>query len=249
MSRKQFIQSQGATCSNWNFSWSFINESKRRIIFGAWDELMKDKMAEIFSEGWQINRKGRKSKGYNQSREHIRLVEEEGYKLLTFPMQYSEHKDGTPKIEGFIPELTKKNLIRIGKSWYAVDGNADVSLQLPEELPTPEKYSEGARFSVTINAYERNPKARAASIAHHGYLCATCGLDFAVIYGALGKGFIHVHHIIPIGKIGAEYKIDPIVDLIPVCPNCHAMIHRAEPPLTVEQLRNQLHEAKKLLQL
>ena len=64
--------------------------------------------------------------------------------------------------------------------------------------------------------------------------------DFARVFGALGEGFIHVHHIVPIGKIGKEYKIDPIADLIPVCPNCHAMIHRTEPPLTIEQLRGHI---------
>ena len=101
---------------------------------------------------------------------------------------------------------------------------------LPEELVTAEKFPEGARHSVIINAYERNPKARAACIAHHGDLCAVCGFNFAKAYGALGDGFIHVHHIVPIGEIGKQYEIDPKKDLIPVCPNCHAMIHHVEPP-------------------
>ena len=48
------------------------------------------------------------------------------------------------------------------------------------------------------------------------------------MYGELGQGFIHVHHIVPISKIGKEYKIDPINDLVPVCPNCHAMLHRGK---------------------
>lgn len=119
---------------------------------------------------------------------------------------------------------------------------------LAEDLSTFEKYSEGARFSVTINAYERNPKARAACIAHHGHVCAVCGFDFVRVYGGFGEGYIHVHHVVPIGKIGKEYRIDPISDLIPICPNCHAMIHRAEPPLTVEQLRRHIGELKKLLE-
>lgn len=196
----------------------------------------------IFSEDWRVNKRDRKSKGYDQSREHIRLIEEDGYRLMTFPMQYSEGEDGTPKIESITPELAEKTLTRVGKSWYASDPSTTTTPPLPEKLSAPEKYSEGARFSITINAYERNSKARAACIAHHGHICAVCGFDFAQVYGTLGDGFVHVHHVIPIGKIGAEYKIDPIVDLIPVCPNCHAMIHRTEPPLTVEQLRSHIRK-------
>ncbi|RME44545.1 MAG: HNH endonuclease, partial [Chloroflexi bacterium] len=56
-------------------------------------------------------------------------------------------------------------------------------------------------------------------------------------YGELGKGFIHVHHVIPLSEIDSRYEVDPINDLCPVCPNCHAMIHREEPPLTIKQLR------------
>jgi 5-methylcytosine-specific restriction protein A len=243
MSRKTFVESQGATCNNWNWSWSFINEAKRFIIFGAWDRFTDSKRAKIFSEDWKLNPKGQKNKGYGQSREHIRLIEEEGYRLMTFPIQPTEAswKEGKiPKIEKFTPKLTEKTLARMGRDWYAAD--PDATIPLAEELVTPEKYPEGARFSVTINAYERNPKARAACIAHHGYLCAACGFDFAAVYGTWGKNFIHVHHIKPIGKIGKQYEIDPKKDLIPVCPNCHAMIHRTEPALTVAQLRHHLEE-------
>jgi 5-methylcytosine-specific restriction enzyme A len=245
MSRKQFIESHGATCLNWYWSWSFINESKRLIIFGAWDIDTKGRKAKIFSENWRNNHLGKKNRGYDQSRKHIRLIEEEGYRLMTFPMVYSEANqaaDGTgpAKIEKIVEKLTEKKLERVGPDWYAADSNA--SSTLAEEVTTPEKYSEGVRFSVTINAYERSAKARAACIAHHGLTCAVCEFNFATVYGNLGEGFIHVHHIVPIGDIGKEYEIDPVKDLLPICPNCHAMIHRTEPALLVEQLRNHLHE-------
>ena len=245
MNRKQFIESQGATCKNWTWSWSFINESKRLIIFGAWDRYTNGKIAMILSEDW-AERRGHKQAGYDQSREHIRLIEEEGYRLKTFPMQRSDNADdeGPAKIEGFTPELADKTLTKIGKAWYAADSSSSGPMALAEELPTPEKYSEGAKFSVTINAYERNPKARAACIAHHGHVCTVCGFDFSRVFGSLGEGFIHVHHVIPIGRIGKEYKIDPVADLMPVCPNCHAMIHRTEPPLIVEQLRSHIDKSK-----
>lgn len=240
MTRKQFIQSHGATCSNWTFSWSFINKSERLIIFGAWDVFTDGRIAMIFTEDWRVNSRGRKNKGYSQSREHVRLIEEGGYRLMTFPMKFSQDSDGVAKISGFTPELTEKALKRVTKAWYADDLKTAGSPPLAEELSRPERYTEGARLSVTINAYERNPKARAACIAHHGCACTVCKIDFSEVYGTIGAGFIHVHHVIPVGKIGAEYEIDPVRDLIPVCPNCHAMIHRSEPPLTPEQLRDHI---------
>ena len=83
MSRKQFIESQGATCKNWTWSWSFINEAEKFIIFGAWDVYDDGDMTLILSEDWEISRRGGRQPGYPQSREHIRLIEEEGYKLKT----------------------------------------------------------------------------------------------------------------------------------------------------------------------
>src|SRR6266480_5101142 len=86
VNRREFIESQGATCKNWQWSWSFINEAKRIIIFGAWDRDTVGKRTKIFSEDWQFGRSGRRNSGYRQAKEHIRLIEEEGYQLMTFPM-------------------------------------------------------------------------------------------------------------------------------------------------------------------
>ena len=246
MTRRQFIESHGATCKNWQWSWSFTNVSERLIIFGAWDRDTKGRIARIFSKDWAEPR-GRKQAGYAQSREHIRLIEEEGYRLKTFPMQRFDHEDNDgrakrAKIGGFTPKLTEKTLTRVGTDWYAADSS--VTGLLAEELSTPERYSEGARFSVTINAYERNPKTRAACIAHYGHTCAVCGFNFGKAFGSLGAGFIHVHHVVPIGKMGKEYEINPVADLRPVCPNCHAMIHQAEPALRVAQLRSHIDKLK-----
>jgi 5-methylcytosine-specific restriction enzyme A len=98
-------------------------------------------------------------------------------------------------------------------------------------------YLEGSVKRVTVNAYERRASARNACLRAHGHKCAVCGLDFEVRYGKLGKGFIHVHHKRPLGGLKASYRLNPKRDLVPVCPNCHAMLHRRTPPLDVEQLR------------
>jgi 5-methylcytosine-specific restriction protein A len=242
MSRKKFIESHGATCANWYWSWSFINESEKIIIFGAWDIHTEENTSLIFSEDWQI-RNGVRNKGYKQSIEHIRLIEEKGFQLKTFPMKYSfdnKNEDGVgpAKIDGFEPKLSSKSLIRVCRNWYASDNI--INNTFPEEVLTPKYYFEGASKKVSVNTYERNTEARTKCIEHHGYACAVCSFDFKVFYGAIGENYIHVHHVVPLSEIKQEYQLDPVKDLIPVCPNCHAIIHKTQPALTVEQLRQHL---------
>ena len=76
--------------------------------------------------------------------------------------------------------------------------------------------------------------------SHYGYKCSVCDFDFEAVYGAIGEKYIHVHHVVPLAEIRKEYVLDPIKDLIPVCANCHAIIHRSRPALTVEQLKQHL---------
>jgi hypothetical protein len=98
-------------------------------------------------------------------------------------------------------------------------------------------YVEGELEQVLVNVYERDRNARSACLAHHGTTCIVCGFNFYEKYGEIGHGFVHVHHVKPLCEIGERYIVDPVRDLRPVCPNCHAMLHRKTPCLTVEQLR------------
>lgn len=96
---------------------------------------------------------------------------------------------------------------------------------------------EGAKTRVEVNKYERSRVNREACIAIYGASCQACGEDMGAKYGELGHGFVHVHHVTPVSKLGNGYIIDPSTDLIPVCPNCHAMLHQKDPPLAIEELR------------
>jgi 5-methylcytosine-specific restriction enzyme A len=118
------------------------------------------------------------------------------------------------------------------------DGSEAVEapIQSPEEVGRGD-YREGALRQVLVNAYERDRTARRACIDHHGLACCVCCLLLEERYGALGAGFIHVHHVVPLSTLGPDYKLDPVKDLRPVCPNCHAMLHRQRPPLAIEALR------------
>lgn len=103
-----------------------------------------------------------------------------------------------------------------------------------------EEYKEGKSISVQVNKYERDTNARKKCIEHFGTKCQICNFDFEKVYGKLGKDFIHVHHKKPISEIGKEYIVDPIKDLIPVCPNCHAMLHRRKPAFTIPEIKKTL---------
>lgn len=97
-------------------------------------------------------------------------------------------------------------------------------------------FPEGAISQVKVNKYERDPRNRALAIAIHGYICMACGFDFQKNYGEIGNDFIVVHHVVPVSQLGPDYVINPSEDLISLCANCHAMIHRQDPPLSLQEL-------------
>lgn len=115
----------------------------------------------------------------------------------------------------------------------------------PDEITKPEKYKEGTTRTISVNVYERSSAARKACIEHYGWNCSVCGFNFQDHYGVIGKEFIHVHHLISLAKVDDRYEVDPITDLRPVCPNCHAMIHSETPPISLENLRSILNTSKR----
>jgi 5-methylcytosine-specific restriction protein A len=110
----------------------------------------------------------------------------------------------------------------------------------PEKVDPEGRYREGAVREITVNYYERDGRARAACLKRHGSRCAVCGMSFKERYGTRGEGFIHVHHKKPLAARRESYELDPKKDLVPVCPNCHAMLHTVDPPLSVDELRREL---------
>lgn len=115
-------------------------------------------------------------------------------------------------------------------------GNAFVSNDVLSD--ETESFMEGKSKEVTQTRYERNPQARKTCLKHHGYSCQICKFNFEKTFGEIGKGFIHVHHINAIAGFGKEYEIDPKNDLIPVCPNCHAMIHSKRPAFIIDEIKD-----------
>ncbi|MDQ0690732.1 HNH endonuclease [Arthrobacter sp. W4I7] len=92
---------------------------------------------------------------------------------------------------------------------------------------------------IEVNRYERDADARRVCLAFHGTSCAACGFSFEASYGEAGTDAVEVHHAVPPAMLGSGYQLDPVADLVPLCPNCHAMAHHGvSSPRTVSELRN-----------
>jgi len=114
----------------------------------------------------------------------------------------------------------------------------------PDEVDESACYPEGATRKAIVNSYERNREARSRCIQHYGTRCFICRFDFAKAYDGVGNGFIHVHHLRQLSSIGENYAVDPIADLRPVCPNCHAIIHLYRQPFTIENVEQMVRRAR-----
>jgi hypothetical protein len=115
--------------------------------------------------------------------------------------------------------------------------NVVAGFRLPEEVLSESDLVEGTVSQITVNSYERNLEARSLCISRHGTNCFICNFDFGKNYGAIAEGFIHVHHLKPLSEIQQQYKVDPVADLRPVCPNCHAVIHLGGQTRSIEEVR------------
>lgn len=207
------------------------NIRKVRFKVEVLEGLVKDKDITYDKRFWLDEEKFKKSKEYVYTR--IRLLDE----VDTPELSLAKLRDyglkgniqGSMKLKGelrdYIMSFFEHDLT---EGYY------------PEEVS--ETLEEGKRKTININVYERNPLARKQCMDYYGVNCQICNLNFEEKYGEVGIDFIHVHHIVPLHHIQGDYKVDPIKDLIPVCPNCHAMLHRMESGsyLSVEQLKERI---------
>ncbi|MCC5803802.1 DUF3427 domain-containing protein [Rossellomorea vietnamensis] len=161
-------------------------------------------------------------------------------KILIFSREDSKNVFFTYNGVGSVKEYNDSTRVRI--LWGFYDENENPPARLPEEITKPDKYVEGITKQITVNLYERNPVARKKCIDYYGLNCSICNFNFEDHYGKIGKDFIHVHHLVELSSIGKEYEVDPIKDLIPLCPNCHAMLHKRRPTYSIDEL-------KKIIQL
>ena len=251
MSRRSFIESFGATCRNWTWSWSFVNHEQHFVIMGVWDVNLSDGYGLLIQEESRFNRRtGRVRPGFVEAEHHLQLVLHEGYSLKVFPQRRALVDPSDPtsksKILGFDSKLVDAELYVHKGAYFAAFEKLRTSETDEAEIHEREFYLEGNRKTVLSSRVERSFAARAACIENHGCICQVCGMDFSDVYGSIGLGFIHVHHILPLSESNVSRSVDPKTDLVPVCPNCHAMLHKRRPPFTVEELKEKISLLKNL---
>jgi len=191
------------------FPWLFFFDTE--IGFLKWDQFLKDigYASNWNPQGWYRKIADSKFDEWGGANSYYnRLQTHYGFKPITPPQ--NQEADA-----------------QINSDWIVLE----------DEEVRAEDFQEGSTKKISVNSYERNRQARDACINHYGPICQACEFDFESMYGQLGKGYIHVHHIKPLSEIGQNYTVDPIKDLVPVCPNCHAMIHKTKKPLTIDELR------------
>ncbi|MGF1767010.1 HNH endonuclease [Enterovibrio makurazakiensis] len=130
MSRKKFMESHGAINRNDRYGWAFVNHEDKVVIFGAWDVNTEPDRALIMSTDWERNELGRKQNAFGEAMEYIKLIENKGYSLKTFPMILDdkyENNSGTgrAKIKDYVEVLSEMTLEVVSGDYYAV-GNHEV---------------------------------------------------------------------------------------------------------------------------
>ena len=166
---------------------------------------------------------------------------------------------------GYAPSMTLEEIvdaelkkIQECDSWGKLADSLGIKMpydgsKLPEEMEEEVEAPivEGAKRTITVNSYERDPRAKKKCKEYYlkkdgRITCQVCGFDFGKVYGPEYDNMIHVHHIVPVSEIGEEYEVDPVKDLIPVCPNCHMVLH-AGAEITIDELKMKIRKGSVLL--
>jgi hypothetical protein len=224
-----------------------LRANECRLLFRNPLEYQADKQLEIIQTGKPVYAAVPVPSG-------VCVLAPENMPNLPNPVRFAHHayilaaasfKRRAPSKKAFSPAILEYLEAVLGEqlprpAYLTQEGSHHVE-PLPEELSDSKTLFEGAKYQVTVNAYERDPEARRQCIAKQGTQCAICGISFGTSYGKVAEGFIHVHHLRPLAEIGQAYCIDPDADLRPVCPNCHAVLHLRKPPYSIEEVRAFLH--------
>lgn len=165
---------------------------------------------------------------------HRRLVAEAARRKRLSPFRHAFSLG----VLSYLDEAAEDARARLPRPEYFDEAEAHVVRSPDEALTTA--FIEGGSRAILVNAYERDPEARRRCIDHYGFACSACDMRFGERYDDVVKELIHVHHLRPLSEIRAAYRVDPIADLRPICPNCHAVAHARKPPFTIEEVRGML---------
>lgn len=195
------------------------------------------------------------------------------YKNIIYTGRFEIDKIDEPRTRIFWETSLTKQLITSLPNWESIIENEistpilrlereenqaqlyDVELIIPENINEDsaiEEIYDSGQFAIRegnakfhyVKTYERNPESRIKAIEFHGTKCVCCGFDFSEQYGKHGEGYIEIHHLKPLSNLGKEVIVNPETDLVPVCANCHRMIHRRKDHvLSIEELTGMIKKA------
>jgi len=179
--------------------------------------------------------------GKESDGQHLSALANDGLEVLARRVMKSQWA----KLSPYYLELDNEQAVRaaIPLICYAAAQIGNKKLQEPFLWPSENssrEIVEGSRMTVQVSRIERNPVARKKCIKLFGTACSVCGFDFEKAYGEVGSGFIHVHHLNPLASAQGRRTVNPQSDLRPVCPNCHEMLHRRNPPFEIDEMKAML---------
>lgn len=158
------------------------------------------------------------------------------WKSLTF--RFSK---GPMSIDGSKPDVVEG----LALAWSSRMLGSVLSLMPLEAIEQPpDGEAEGGGHQALITRYERSTLNRQACMDFHGRICKVCGFDFEKVYGPIGEGYIEVHHVESLARLAPGTILNPAIDLVPLCSNCHSMVHKRRPvPFTVNELKDMIAAA------
>lgn len=162
--------------------------------------------------------------------------------LLVSNKPFSDYSDWFPQSSG--NNIDDTIALELEKVWFSHLNNKKYISDYFIGDSIPNQILEGNKIEAVTSRYERNPHARQLCLSKHGYDCAVCGFNFEKTFGSLGKDYIHVHHVNPLYEIDKVHELNPFTDLIPICPNCHSMIHSKRPAMKIDELKRLINNEK-----
>ena len=227
------------TLKNKKFSSERLSDAPHYFAFAEIGEIISDKKSvkgDFFAE---ITK-------YTAFKKAVLAKKDSSY-LETFPEEQKNYwRNGVRVINqstyNLILSYVNEYEVSEKKSTYLLDIDNDLN-DMSNSL---ESSSEGKVSERYVTTYERSPENRKRAIAVHGNTCKACGFNFKQFYGDYAKDYIQIHHIIPLSELEGPKDVNPETDLIPLCANCHAIIHRRRnETLSIDQLIELINENRK----
>lgn len=160
--------------------------------------------------------------------------------VSTTPEEEVSVKEETP-VENIIPAAsakTEEKATAIQETITAVSEEDHVAKEIARSLAhLKEEQVAHQSENVVSSDYE---SAKEKCIEYYGAICDICGFDYGYTYGEAFENQIEVHNIHSHDLTEVSENTDSIKDLIPVCHNCHGVIHSQNPPISVEKMRQMI---------